>query len=148
MHIASGTWFVADAPTQYLLGSDEVKTYVKADTMYRVAGERIQGEIVLPGAVLLSDPEPYAGEAYRIQITPLKPFTPDLCRDGERHAVVHMPFATYKAESGVVMSSPMVVMGDGASINAEQLAAYFNDDGSHNDKWKEEVDEADFNWNV
>lgn len=36
MHIASGIWYAVAGPTQYLLGSDEVKTYVKADTMYKV----------------------------------------------------------------------------------------------------------------
>lgn len=141
MHIASGTWYRADKPTQYLLGSDEVRTYVKADTMYKVGGDMFQGEVVLPGAVLLSDPEPYAGEAHRIQVTPLEPFTPDLCSDGEVHSVVHMPYGTFKAETGVIMSTPTVFMDDGASIDAGQLASYFNDDGSHNDKWSDEVGE-------
>lgn len=148
MHIASGIWYAVAGPTQYLLGSDEVKTYAKADTMYKVAGERFQGEVILPGAVLLSDPKPYAGDAYRIEITPLKPFTPDLCSDGERHTVVHMPYGTFKAETGVVMSSPIVVMGDGLTMDAAQLASYFNADGSHNDKWNDEVGEDNIDWKI
>lgn len=148
MHIASGNWYSADEPTQYLRGSDEVKTYVKADTMYKVAGERFHGEVILPGAILLSDPKPYAGDAYRIEITPLKPFTPDLCSDGERHTVVHMPYGTFKAETGVVMSRPIVVMGDGLTMDAAQLASYFNADGSHNDKWIDELGEYNIDFGI
>lgn len=148
MHIASGNWYVADEPTQYLLGSDEVKTYVKADTMYKVSGERFQGEIILPGAVLLSDPKPYAGDAYRIEITPLKLFTPDICSDGERHTVVHMPYGTFKAETGVVMLSTIVAMDDGLTMDAAQLASYFNADGSHNDKWNDELGEYNIDWKI
>lgn len=148
MHIASGNWYAADEPTQYLLGSDEVKTYVKADTMYKVAGERLQGDIIIPGAVLLSDPKPYAGDAYRIEITPVKPFTPDLCSDGERHTVIHVPYGMFKAETGTVMSSPIVVMDDGLTMDAAQLASYFNADGSHNDKWNDELGEYNIDWGI
>ena len=148
MHIASGNWYSADDPTQHLRGSEEVKTYAKADSMYKLTGERFQGELILPGAVLLYDPKPYAGDAYRIEITPLKKFTPDICSDGERHTVVHMPCGTFKAETGFVMSRPIVVMGDGLTIDAAQLASYFNADGSHNEKWIDEVGEDNIDWEI
>jgi len=39
-------------------------------------------------------------------------------------------------------------MGDGLTMDAAQLASYFNADGSHNDKWNDEVGEDNIDWKI